>query len=170
MAELIYRAFVSSTYEDLKDERAEVTQALLKLQCLPIGMEAFPATDMEVWEFIKEQIEASDFYVMVIAGRYGSLGPDGRSLTEMEYDYAREIGKPVLTFIHAAPGEIAHKLSETDPEKTPKLAAFIAKAKAKPLVSFFRSPQELAGHVLASVVDLRPRLLKTHPEAGYVRY
>jgi hypothetical protein len=45
--EIIYSVFVSSTYEDLREERAEVQKALLKLHCLPIGMELFGAADEE---------------------------------------------------------------------------------------------------------------------------
>ena len=40
-----YQVFVSSTYEDLKEERTEVLHALLELDCIPCGMEYFPATD-----------------------------------------------------------------------------------------------------------------------------
>jgi hypothetical protein len=44
-----YQVFVSSTYEDLKDERAEVIQALLELDCMPAGMELFPASTDQQW-------------------------------------------------------------------------------------------------------------------------
>jgi hypothetical protein len=37
-----YHVFVSSTYEDLREERREVMQALLALDCIPTGMELFP--------------------------------------------------------------------------------------------------------------------------------
>jgi len=40
-----YQIFVSSTYEDLRDERREVIQTLLELDCIPSGMELFPAAD-----------------------------------------------------------------------------------------------------------------------------
>jgi hypothetical protein len=40
-----YQVFVSSTYRDLSEERQEVMQALLELDCIPVGMELFPATD-----------------------------------------------------------------------------------------------------------------------------
>ena len=43
--EVKYQVFVSSTYRDLQDERQEVMQALLELDCIPVGMELFPATD-----------------------------------------------------------------------------------------------------------------------------
>src|SRR5262245_31099313 len=39
--EIIYSVFVSSTYEDLREERAAVQKALLQLKCMPIGMELF---------------------------------------------------------------------------------------------------------------------------------
>jgi hypothetical protein len=52
-SEIIYSVFVSSTYEDLREERAEVQKALLKLRCMPTGMELFGSADEETWEFIK---------------------------------------------------------------------------------------------------------------------
>lgn len=36
-----FQVFVSSTYEDLQEERREVMQALLELDCIPAGMELF---------------------------------------------------------------------------------------------------------------------------------
>ena len=49
-----YQVFVSSTYADLKDERQHVLQALMEMDCIPAGMELFPALDEEQWEFIKK--------------------------------------------------------------------------------------------------------------------
>ena len=42
-----YQVFISSTYQDLQDARQEVSQALLKTDCFPAGMELFPAADEE---------------------------------------------------------------------------------------------------------------------------
>ena len=44
-----YQVFVSSTYADLQDERQEVMQALLELDCIPAGMELFPAANEDQW-------------------------------------------------------------------------------------------------------------------------
>jgi hypothetical protein len=74
-----YQVFVSSTYEDLQEERREVMQALLTLNCIPTGMELFPAADDDSWTWIKGFIEGCDYYVVIIGGRYGSTGKDGRS-------------------------------------------------------------------------------------------
>jgi Domain of unknown function (DUF4062) len=99
-SEIIYSVFVSSTYEDLREERAAVQKALLQLHCMPIGMELFGSADEETWDFIKRQIEDCDYYVVIVADKYGSTAEDGVSYTEKEYDYAREIKKPVLAFVH----------------------------------------------------------------------
>lgn len=42
-----YQVFISSTFVDLVDERREVMQALLEMDCLPAGMELFPAGDTD---------------------------------------------------------------------------------------------------------------------------
>ena len=128
-SEIIYSVFVSSTFDDLREDRGELQKALLKLKCFPIGMELFPSSDDETWDFIKRQIDEADYYVVVIAGRYGSVGPDGTSYTEMEYDYARSIGKPILAFIHSDPGKIPAERTESDPERRQRLEQFKAKAR-----------------------------------------
>ena len=48
-----YQVFVSSTYADLQEERQAVTQTLMEMDCIPAGMELFPALDEEQWAFIK---------------------------------------------------------------------------------------------------------------------
>lgn len=77
-----FQVFVSSTYRDLADERSAIFDTLMKLDCIPAGMKSFPAFDEEQLEYIKRIIDDSDYYVLVIAGRYGSLTEDGLSFTE----------------------------------------------------------------------------------------
>src|SRR6266436_2591748 len=110
-----YQVFVSSTYADLREERQEVIQALLELDCIPSGMELFQASDDDQWTLIKRVIDDCDYYLVIIAGRYGSM-KDGVSYTEMEYDYAISQGKPVIAFLHQDPGAIESKFSEKDAE------------------------------------------------------
>jgi len=95
-----YQVFVSSTYEDLKEERQHVIQALLETKCIPVGMELFPAASVEQWKLIKRVIEECDYYLVIIAGRYGSVDQSGVGYTEREFDYAVSIGKPVIGFYH----------------------------------------------------------------------
>ncbi|MBE5062712.1 DUF4062 domain-containing protein [Lachnospiraceae bacterium DSM 108991] len=48
-----YQVFISSTYEDLKTERQAAISCLLDLNCIPVGMEQFPASSLSQWEYIK---------------------------------------------------------------------------------------------------------------------
>jgi hypothetical protein len=160
----IHKVFVSSTYQDLRRERAEVQKVLLKLNCFPVGMELFPATDDDTWEFIKDQINDSDYYVVLIAGRYGSLAQDGLSFTEKEYDYARERGIPSIGFVHADRSKIPSGDTDNDPERIRKLDTFITKVKQR-LVREFNNPDQLANEVMHSFIDLR----RIKPRIGFVR-
>ena len=69
----MYQVFVSSTYEDLKDERNKVLQALLRIDCIPIGMEYFNAADEDQFTVIKDLISSCDYYVLILGGKYGSI-------------------------------------------------------------------------------------------------
>lgn len=101
-----YQVFVSSTYEDLQEERKEVMQALLELDCIPAGMELFPASNEDQWSLIKRVIDDSDYYLLILAGRYGSTNDVGMGYTEMEYRYALETKIPIISFLHKDPGLI----------------------------------------------------------------
>lgn len=92
--------FVSSTYTDLKEERQAAVSAILKSGHIPGGMELFTAGDYSQQEIIKQWIEQSDAFLLIIGGRYGSLLPSkDKSYTHWEYDYAGEIKKPRLVLI-----------------------------------------------------------------------
>jgi len=159
-----YQVFISSTYADLQEERQEIMQALLELDCIPSGMELFPAADEHQWSLIKRVIDDCDYYILVMGGRYGSVGADGISYTEMEYRYALETGKPIIAFLHKAPETIAVGKSESSEEGKKKLLAFRELA-SKKLCRFWTSPAELGSQVSRSLVQL----IKTSPAIGWVR-
>jgi len=159
-----YQVFVSSTYEDLRDERQEVMQALLELDCIPSGMELFPASDDDQWTLIKRVIDDCDYYIVIVAGRYGSIGPSDLSFTEMEYRYAVEIGKPVVGFVHKDPSEISVKKAEQHDHGKAKLEKFRDLVQSKTCKSW-GSAKELGSVVSRSLVKLQ----KTHPAIGWVR-
>ena len=98
-----YQIFISSTYQDLIEERRKVQDTILSMNHFPVGMEMFSADDDEQWEVIKRTIDTSDYYVLIIGNRYGSVietGEDaGISYTEKEFRYAVSIGIPVHTFL-----------------------------------------------------------------------
>src|SRR5258708_1629673 len=95
-----YQVFLSSTFRDLRDEREAVARELLKADFTPVGMENFSASDDRGWETITRTIDLSDYYVLIVAGRYGSVDKaKQKSWTELEYEYAREKDIPVLAFL-----------------------------------------------------------------------
>lgn len=159
-----YQVFVSSTYEDLREERQEIMQALLELDCIPAGMELFPATDDDQWTLIKRVIDECDYYIVIIAGRYGSIGPKGISYTEQEYRYAVESGKPVIAFLHKTPVNISVGKSESIPESVELLKSFRELAQKK-VCKYWESPSDLGSAVSRSLV----RLIGTHPMPGWIR-
>lgn len=159
-----YQVFVSSTFMDLQDARKEVMQALLELDCIPSGMELFPAADDDQWSLIKKVIDDSDYYIVILAGRYGSIGPDGYSYTEMEYRYAAETGKPIIGFIHKNPGQLPSDACESSAEGKSKLEEFRELTRQK-LCRFWESPVDLGSQVSRSLV----KLIKTNPAVGWVR-
>ena len=49
-----YQIFVSSTFEDLKEERKKIIEEILNFSHIPIGMENFTASNDEQFEYIKK--------------------------------------------------------------------------------------------------------------------
>ncbi|KHE93377.1 MAG: DUF4062 domain-containing protein [Candidatus Scalindua rubra] len=107
-----YQVFVSSTFRDLQDERRIVIQTLMEMDCIPSGMEIFPALDQEQWDFIKKVIDDCDYYLLLIGGRYGGLTPEGISYTEKEYNYALDKGMKIVAFIHKKRENLSFDKSE----------------------------------------------------------
>jgi hypothetical protein len=159
-----YQVFVSSTFRDLEIERQEVINALLELDCIPSGMELFPAANESQWNLIKKVIDDCDYYLLILAGRYGSLGPEGQSYTEMEYRYALERAKPIIAFTHKDPGKIILEKSETLPDGKRRLGEFRSLVEKK-LCKQWDSPQDLGSVVSRSLVQL----IKSTPAIGWVR-
>ena len=160
----IYQVFVSSTYEDLQEERKEVMQALLELDCMPAGMELFPASNDDQWTLIKRVIDTCDYYLLIIGGRYGSTNAEGISYTQMEFEYALQTGKPIISFLPKKPEDIPSGKCEQDPEKREKLENFKKLAKKK-LVKFWSTPENLGSIVSRSMI----KLIKDFPAEGWVK-
>lgn len=160
-----YQVFISSTYADLKDERSKVIQTIMELDCIPAGMELFPAIDNEQFEFIKRVINDCDYYILIIGGRYGSLSSDGLSYTEKEFDYALERNIKVIAFIHENPDNISLGKSETSEDLRTKLDMFKEKVSTNRLVKFWNNANELPGLVALSL----SKTIKTYPAIGWIR-
>jgi len=160
-----HQVFVSSTFTDLKEERAEVIQALWELDCIPTGMEAFVASNESQWAVIKRVIDECDYYVLIIGGRYGTVTPEGVSYTEKEYRYAKSIGLPVLAFVHGAPDEIPVGKTELDSHQRERLEAFRDDVMKSHPIRTWSTAAELGGLVSRSLI----REVRVNPRPGWIR-
>lgn len=160
-----YQVFISSTFADLEEERKGVMEAIIDLGCFPAGMELFPASDKEQFEYIKSVIDESDYYVIIVAGRYGSLAEDGVSYTEKEFDYACKQGIPILAFVKKDISEIPINKSETDSDKKLKLEQFREKVLIGRLAKFWDNGEELKYKLSSSL----SREMKMNPRIGWIR-
>lgn len=160
-----YQVFVSSTYEDLQEERKKVMEALLQMNCFPVGMEYFNASDDSQWEVIKSLIRECDYYVLIVAGRYGSIEEEsGKSYTQKEFEYAVEQGVPVISFVHKHPDSLPAAKYEQESLKREKLEKFKSCIKKK-LCKFWENADELSSQVILSLNSL----IKSHPRTGWVK-
>lgn len=142
--------FVSSTFADLVEARKKVFKAIQGLDCRPVGMESWEAAGVPSWEKIKQEIDAADCCVTILAGQYGSVDEDGASYTEKEYTYALEQGKPVLSFLHKDVESLPGRSLEHDAEKKLRLEKFRELCKKKQC-SFWNTVEELDAQVTRSL-------------------
>ncbi|UOQ99508.1 DUF4062 domain-containing protein [Hymenobacter sp. 5317J-9] len=159
-----YQVFISSTFDDLKEHRDAVVKAVLQLGHLPVGMEMFNAGDQTQWETIKSYIDSSDYYLVVLAHRYGSIDPgSGLSYTEQEYDYAGEQGIPRLGFVidKDAPWPANH----VEAKAKKKLDAFKSKVGKARVIKFWDTIDKLAYHISLSLSNETA----INPRTGWVR-
>lgn len=164
MSEIRYQFFLSSTFEDLREERQQVIQAVLELGHIPVGMEVFPSADESPWEIIEKTISESDYYILLSAGRYGSVGAEGVSYTEREFDLASKLSMPVIGFLHAKPEDLPAIKRESNAERVKRLVKFHEKIKQKH-VRFWNTPSEL-GLQASKAITYATRMA---PRVGWVR-
>jgi hypothetical protein len=141
-----------------------VLEAILELGHFPAGMEAFPAADATPWELIETVINESDYYILIVGGRYGSTGPEGISYTEMEYNLALELGKPILAFTHSDPDQILAGKTELDNEARARLDSFRTRISER-ICKSWTNKENLKAAVLLSLVHT----IRTKPASGWVK-
>ena len=94
------RAFVSSTYVDLREHRAFVIDQLRKAGLAVDPMEVWTADSDEPKVFSQQRIEGCDLCVLLVAFRRGCVPPgETRSITQLEYERACQLGLEMLVFL-----------------------------------------------------------------------
>lgn len=161
-----YQVFVSATCEDLRDERQRVAEALLACGCIPVGLELCPRDPgAEQWNVIKSLIDDSDYYLILVGGRYGSLAPTGISYTHREFIYAQTKRRPMASLVHEHPEGLPPERRERTAEGVARLRDFKELVARGTLVRPWNQMDDLKG----GIQRLLAQLIKTHPASGWVR-
>jgi len=143
----VKKIYVSSTYIDLKEHRAAVEHALRKMDYQACCMEDYVATDERINERCTQDVMSCDFYVSIIAQRYGWIPPgQDRSITELEYRQARKQPNKTRCLMFVLDPDAEWPLPFIDalsnPEGAVKLNAFRAELEGAS-VGRFRSVETL---------------------------
>jgi hypothetical protein len=149
-----YQFFISSTYEDLKEERNAVIYSILNASQFPVGMEMFSASDDDQWQVIVESIDSSDYFVLIVGNKYGSIDDEtGISYTEKEFDYAVSKGIPILAFIVDKSVPMTSDRTEQEQEKIKMLKAFKDKVLSHRYVKHWKSIDDLKFLISQSIAN-----------------
>ncbi len=137
------KVFVSSTYEDLKEYREAVRDAIIARGYQPIMMEYFTpeGTEPPKPECLKRLREA-DIVIAIYAFRYGHVFEgDEKSITELEYELA--VAKKKKIFFFMPHKDLARRWPKQYREEDERLREFRGKIQRDHYVQFFRSKDDL---------------------------
>jgi hypothetical protein len=157
-----YFVFISSTQDDLKAERRELSRIITQMGAFPVAMDAFDIDQEEDRKIIHKAIEDCDYFLNLTAHKGGHGA--GRPLAlELEYSWALKAKIPVLALI------INEKARWKDSKKEKD------KAVVKALQTF---KKKLAGHThdtWTNLADLKQKTLvllsremNLNPQRGWV--
>lgn len=127
---------VSSTFTDLEGHRREVIDAIHRFGFHANVMEYSGArSDADVIDTSLRMVRESVAYLCVIGHKYGQTpvdagrNPKGLSITELEFNEARRLGRPILLFMMAENHPVTKGDVELDTKKGKKLEAFRKQAR-----------------------------------------
>ena len=125
-----YRAFVSSTFVDLKDHRAHVISSLRNAGFAVDPMEHWTAENDEPKKFSQDRLNGCDLCVLLVAFRRGYV-PDGEtlSITQLEYNAAVKQGIDILPFMLEENAPWPRKFDEL--EKDPEIVKWRAELRKR---------------------------------------
>src|SRR5260221_7921453 len=140
--------FLSSTFQNLIEERDRITKALTQLYGLHfIGMEDFGSRTSAPAQVSLDRVDDADLYVGVVGNRYGS------GITEQEYERAKKSGLPRLVYFYKpAAGEFEPiDESSSRSKDADALRSFKARLGQELTIATVTSMDELTTAVLAGV-------------------
>ena len=155
-------AFISSTFIDLKQERDAVANALRESNMNINALDVKPASNNSSRKEILTGIKESDFIILIVGERYGSIIPkitvsNKLSITRWEYVSAvKRLGKHALVYFKQVDsGDSLHYDDPTSPDfkiKKGYLAEFKKELSSAHNPKYFTTPEELAEEVRKALI------------------
>jgi len=118
-----YFIYISSTQDDLRVERRELTKIVSELGAIPITMDAFYISNEDDRKFIWKAIEECDYFLSLIAYK-GGPAVDRSFALEAEYSCAVKAGIPVLALVIGDKARWKASKKEKDPAAAEALGLF----------------------------------------------
>lgn len=164
-------AFISSTFTDLKDERKAVATVLRKSNLNINALDIKPASNDSSKKEIMTGIKESDFLVLIVGERYGSIIPPmtgslTHSITRWEYLLAaKRFNKDVLVYFKKVTSHDAIDYDDKQSGDFIKKGNLLAQFKKELSVShnpkYFSTPDELAEEVKKALIPIYRSGVKT---------
>ncbi|MDJ0713883.1 MAG: DUF4062 domain-containing protein [Prochloraceae cyanobacterium] len=153
------KIYISSTYSDLKEYREKVYQTLRRMQHDAVAMEDYVATGQHPpLNKCLADVAKSDLYVGIFAWRYGYIpdeeNPQQKSITELEYRQAQQLGKPCFIFLLHEDAPWSRRQMDVvtgKGDRGRRIEEFRQELGKTKLVSFFKTPDELANLAGAAI-------------------
>jgi formylglycine-generating enzyme required for sulfatase activity len=146
--------YVSSTFADLEGHRAVLKLALEKADYAVASMETYPAFEERPLQKCLADVAAADGYVLLVAHRYGHRpeegNPEGKSITQLEYEEACRTGKRPLVFTIEPDHPWPPKWIDRGADEG-AVQAFRATVEKRHGVNRFTDPDQLAALVLSAL-------------------
>lgn len=91
--------YLASTAEGMELERYETERILARNNMVNVGFAYRPEASSYDWALVRQQIEKSDLFILLLGDSYGPMAPTGISFLHREFVHAQSLGKPILAFI-----------------------------------------------------------------------
>lgn len=143
------KAFLSSTSVDLATWRERVRDTLTAAGLSVLTMDEFPAMGKAAGQGSADMVKRCDLLVGIYARRYGTLCPDGRSVTELEYDTAKNAGIPRICLMLKEDAEWPPEFIEGGPGGA-ALVRFKERVRSDVIVKEFSGLDDLTGAAKAA--------------------
>ncbi len=142
--------FISSTYEDLMEERSAISKVINQCEMLPNAMEFWGANVNKPASVIAEEVRKSDIYLGIFGERYGFIDEaSGLSMTELEYRVALEQQKPILVYIMKGAN-----IKENNEDSIMKFKKLLNELQKNHTVFNFSDTPQLEKQVLADLLKI----------------